>query len=147
MSWVRIWVHLVFTTHKSTPFFNFPEIRNQVFNHINENAKTKKIWVDSVGGHKQHVHCLISLGKDQTMSGIVQLIKGESSFWINQNKIVKGKFAWQDDYWAVSVSESHVNQVRKYIGNQEEHHRTKSFEEEIDEFMLKYGWKFVRLKD
>ena len=147
MSWVRIWVHLVFTTYKSTPFFNSPEIRSQVFNHINENAKTKNIWLDSVGGHKQHVHCLISLGKDQTMSGIVQLIKGESSFWINQNKIVQGKFAWQDDYWAVSVSESHVNQIRKYIGNQEEHHRTKSFEEEIDEFMLKYGWKFVRLKD
>jgi REP element-mobilizing transposase RayT len=81
------------------------------------------------------------------MSGIVQLIKGESSFWINQNKIVSGKFAWQDDYWAVSVSESHVNQVRNYIQNQEEHHRTKSFEEEIDEFMLKYGWKFERLKD
>jgi len=81
------------------------------------------------------------------MSGIVQLIKGESSFWINQNKIVQGKFAWQDDYWAVSVSESHVNQVRKYMQKQEEHHRTKSFEDEIDEFKLKYGWKFERLKD
>ncbi len=147
MSWVRIWVHLVFTTYKSTPFFNLPEIRIQVFNHIIENSKTKNIWLDSVGGHKQHVHCLISLGKDQTMSGIVQLIKGESSFWINQNKIVQGKFAWQDDYWAVSVSESHIEPVRKYIQNQEEHHRTKSFEEEIDEFMQKYGWKFVRLKD
>jgi REP element-mobilizing transposase RayT len=89
MSWVRIWVHLVFTTYKNAPFFNSPEIRNQVFNHIRENAQIKNIWLDSVGGHKQHIHCLISLGKDQTMSGIMQLIKGESSFWINKNKIVQ----------------------------------------------------------
>ncbi len=147
MSWVRIWVHLVFTTYKSTPFFNSSEIRNVIFKHIAENAKEKNIWIDSVSGHKQHVHCLISLGKDQNISGVLQLIKGESSFWINKNKIVHGKFAWQDDYWAVSVSESHLEQVRKYIQNQEEHHRTKSFEEEIDEFMLKYGWNFVKEKE
>jgi len=147
MSWVRIWVHLVFTTYKSTPFLNSSEIRNVIFNHITENAKEKNIWMDSVGGHKQHVHCLISLGKDHTISGVLQLIKGESSFWINKNKIVQGKFAWQDDYWAVSVSESHLEQVRKYIQNQEEHHRTKSFDEEIDEFMKKYGWNYIKEKE
>lgn len=147
MSWVRIWVHLVLTTYKSTPFFNSSEIRNLIFKHIAENAKEKNIWMDSVGGHKQHVHCLISLGKDQTISGVLQLIKGESSFWINKNKIVHGKFAWQDDYWVVSVSESHLEQVRKYIQNHEEHHRFKSFEVEIDEFMLKYGWNFVKEKE
>jgi putative transposase len=147
MSWVRIWVHLVFTTYKSKPFFNSSEIRNVIFNHITENAKEKNIWMDSVGGYKQHVHCLISLGKDQTISGVLQLIKGESSFWINKNKIVQGKFAWQDDYWAVSVSESHLEQVRKYIQNQEEHHRTKSFDEEMDEFMKKYGWNYIKEKE
>ena len=146
MSWVRIWVHMVFTTYKSTPFFSSMEIRNVIFNHIAENAKEKNIWLDCVGGHKQHVHGLISLRKDQTMSDIAQLIKGESSFWINKNNIVQGKFAWQDDYWAVSVSESHLEQVRKYIQNQEEHHIVKSFEEEIDEFMKKYGWNYVKEK-
>jgi len=128
----------------STPFFNNTDIRNQVFSHIHENAQPKNIWLDSVGGHTQHVHCLVSLGKDQTISGIVQLIKGESSFWINQNKIVQGKFGWQDDYWAVSVSEGHLNQVRNYIKNQGEHHRIKTFEEEVDEFMKKYGWNFQK---
>ena len=57
---------------------------------------------------------------------------------------MRGKFSWQDDYWAVSVSESHVNAVRKYIHGQEEHHRKKSYAEEIDEFMKKYGWKYVK---
>ena len=55
----------------------------------------------------------------------MQLIKGESSFWINRNEFIKNKFEWADEYFAVSISESHVNKVREYIKNQEEHHRKK----------------------
>jgi REP element-mobilizing transposase RayT len=58
------------------------------------------------------VHCLISLSKDQTISKAVQLIKGESSNWINRNRLTKTKFIWQDDYCAVSVSESHITSLR-----------------------------------
>ena len=71
------------------------------------------------------------------------MIKGESSFWINKNKLIPQKFSWQDDFWAVSVSESHEPAVRKYIEGQENHHRTKSFTEEVDEFMQKYGWSYI----
>jgi len=70
----------------------------------------------------------------------MQLIKGESSFWINQNKLVPGKFEWAVEYYAVSVSESDVERVRKYIRNQEEHHRKKSWDEEVDEFVRIYGF-------
>ena len=66
------------------------------------------------------------------------LLKGESSYWINKNKIFGGKFEWQDDYFAVSVSESTVNQVRDYIKNQESHHKKKSFNDEYQEFIRKY---------
>jgi REP element-mobilizing transposase RayT len=143
MSWIRIWVHLVFSTKNQTPFLTTKELRKTVFAHIRENAKEKGIWLDSVNGHKEHIHCLISLGREQTISKIAQLIKGESSYWINKNKLTSQKFAWQDDFWAVSVSESHLEAVRKYIGNQEEHHRKKSFMEEVDEFMNKYGWTYI----
>ena len=72
------------------------------------------------------------------------LLKGESSFWINRNKIFNKKFEWQEEYCGVSVSESVVNKVRDYIKNQEEHHRKKSFQEEYNEFMNKHGFnKFV----
>jgi len=80
------------------------------------------------------------LGREQSISKVSQLIKGESSFWINSNKLADRKFAWQDDYFAVSVSESQVKQVVKYIQNQEAHHANKSFTDEVDEFMEKYGW-------
>ena len=79
------------------------------------------------------------------MSKIAQLIKGESSRWINKNNLVQGKFIWQDDYWAVGVSESHLKSVRNYIRCQEEHHKEKSFSEEVDRFMKKYGWKYLEV--
>ncbi|AFH49633.1 Hypothetical protein IALB_1927 [Ignavibacterium album JCM 16511] len=146
MSWVRIWVHLVFSTKNREPYLNSKEIRQKVFQHIKDNAKLKGIWLDCINGYQDHIHCLISVNKDQTISTIAQLIKGESSFWINKNKLTKTKFIWQDDYWAVSVSESHIESVREYISKQEEHHKVKTFTEEVDEFMKKYGWKFVQHK-
>ncbi len=69
------------------------------------------------------------------------LIKGESSFWINKNHLTAEKFEWQDEYFAVSVSESLLDQVRSYIQNQEDHHSKKTFQEEYEEFILKYGFE------
>ncbi len=143
MSWVKIWVHLVFSTKDRTPFLNVKELREPVFRHIYENAREKEIWLDKIGGYKEHIHCLISLGREQTISKIAQLIKGESSFWINKSNLITQHFSWQDDFWAVSVSESHVDAVRKYIESQEFHHQRKSFDQEVDEFMQKYGWSYV----
>jgi len=84
---------------------------------------------------------LISLSKDLTISKTVQLIKGESSHWFNANTNATEKLSWQDDYWAVGVSESHIGQVREYIKNQEEHHKRNSFSEEVEGFMKKYSWQ------
>jgi putative transposase len=88
---------------------------------------------------------LVSLGVDQTISKVMQLIKGESSYWINKQKLTSQKFEWQDEYFAVSVSESSVDKVRNYIKNQETHHAKKSYEEEFEELIRVY--KFERFKD
>lgn len=143
MSWVRIWVHLVFSTKNRAPFLH-AAIRQKVFQHIKQNAEKKDIYLDSVNGWSDHAHCLISLNKNLSMSKTAQLIKGESSIWINQNKLTSDKFIWQDDYWAVSVSERHVQAVRNYIFNQEVHHQKASFADEIEEFMNKYGWQHIQ---
>jgi len=146
MSWVRVYIHMVFSTKNRDPFLNSKELRKQVFRHIKKNADEKGIWLDCVNGWQEHAHCLISLGKEQTISKVAQLIKGESSFWINQNKLTENKFIWQDDYWVVGVSESHVKSVREYIYNQEVHHSKKTFTDEVNGFMEKYGWSFVKEK-
>lgn len=139
MSWVRVWIHLVFSTKNRYAYFNSSDIRNKVFDHIKQNAIKKNIWLDTVSGYHDHIHCLISLNRENSISNTVQMIKGESSNWINKNKIVESRFSWQDDYWAVSISENHVERIRKYILNQEDHHKKHKFSEEIEKFMMKYG--------
>ena len=146
MSWVRVYMHMVFSTKNRQPFLNSSELRRNVFEHIKNNAEEKGIWLDCINGYQEHAHCLISLGKEQTISKVAQLIKGESSYWINQNNLTTEKFVWQDDYWIVGVSESHLESVRKYIHNQEIHHSNQSFESEINKFMEKYGWSFLKEK-
>ena len=86
------------------------------------------------------IHLLISLGIEQTISKVAMLIKGESSFWINKEKIIKNKFEWQDEYIALSVSESAIDKVRQYILNQEEHHTKKTFTEEYNDFFKVHGF-------
>jgi putative transposase len=143
MSFVKIWVHLVFATKNREPLL-MKEFRYDVYKHISENCLEKGIFLQAINGYTDHLHCLISLGKDQNIAKISQLIKGESSFWINKNNLVEGKFSWQDDYFAVSVSESQLETVTNYIKNQEQHHSKKTFAEEADEFMNKHGWQVVK---
>jgi REP element-mobilizing transposase RayT len=113
MSWVRVWIHLVFSTKNREPFLNTKELREKVFNHIKENAKEKEIWLDSINGYKEHIHCLISLNKEQSISKVAQLIKGESSFWINKNKLTKTKFIWEYDIGQLVL----VKAILKVLGN------------------------------
>jgi REP element-mobilizing transposase RayT len=144
MPWVKVWIHLVWSTKNREPYLT-ENIRKTVFQHIRENAQKKGIFLDFIGGYIDHIHCLISLGTEQSIKEIVQLIKGESSHWINTNRITPTKFAWQDEYFAVSVSETAIESVRRYIANQEEHHRKVGFTEEFDDFLTRAG--FQRFKD
>ena len=132
-------IHLVWSTKNRTPFLK-NEIRPAILDHIRSNAIDKGIFIDFMNCQVDHVHCLLCLGLDQNISKIASLIKGESSHWINQEKLVIGKFAWQDEYFAVSVSESNISRVQQYIRNQELHHKKKSFQEEYDEFLRIFGF-------
>ena len=143
MPFIKIWIHLVWSTKNRQPFLT-ASIRQKVFAHIKENGHLKDIYMDFVNGYTDHVHCLISLNKQQTISDVVHLLKGESSHWINKNNLCKENFKWQDDYFAVSVSESGVNRVRNYIKNQEAHHAKKTFDKEYREFIEKYGFELIK---
>lgn len=127
MPHVKVWIHFVWTTKNRAQLIT-DDIRQKVFDHIRENAQAKGIFLDHINGYVEHVHCLISLGTSQTIAEIVKLLKGESSHWINQQKLTKQKFQWQHEYFAVGVSESVVDKVRAYIRAQQEHHRKQPFE-------------------
>jgi putative transposase len=140
MSYIKIMVHCVWGT-KNREAILTPEKRVQIFGHIRENAKKKEIYIDTIGGYLEHVHCLISLGGDQSISKVMQLIKGEASYWANQNKLFRYNFEWAEDFFAASVSESALKKVRNYILNQEEHHRKMTFTQEYEKFIDRYGFK------
>lgn len=140
MPFIKVYIHFVWSTKNRYPFLDSKELRLTVWNHIRENAMSKGIFVDFVNGFSDHCHCLVSLGTEQTLQKTIQLIKGESSFWINRNKLTNEKFEWQDEYYAASVSDSMLPIVRNYIKNQEMHHSKKTFQEEHDEFIKEYGF-------
>lgn len=140
MSFVKVMIHAVWGTKNRYPFLT-KEVKEKVVSHIKENAKIKQIYIDRLDGHTEHLHCLFGLNADTSIAKTLQLLKGESAFWINNQQLTTSKFEWADEYFAVSVSESIVDKVRAYIDGQEEHHKKVTFTKEYEEFISKYNFK------
>jgi len=97
MSYIKIYIHTVWSTKDWYPYLK-NDLKSKVIDHICENAKVKDIHIDHINGHTQHLHALISMNGEQNIANIMNLIKGESSFWINKQNLTKSKFGWQDEY-------------------------------------------------
>ncbi len=139
MPFTKVMLHFIWATKDRQPIIS-NELKPLLLAHIKENSIKKDIFIDTLNCVEDHIHLLISLGTEQTISKVAMLIKGESSFWVNQQKIIMDKFEWQDDYIALSVSQSAIQNVRAYITNQEEHHKKKTFAQEYDEFLKLHGF-------
>ena len=96
----------------------------------------------AVGGWKDHVHVFFELQPVMSISDQVRMLKATSSKWINDNKLVAGKFHWQEGYGAFSYSRSQRNNVINYIMKQEEHHKKQSFHEEYLEMLEKFEVRY-----
>jgi putative transposase len=132
MPFVDVMIHAVWGTKNRFPYIT-KDIRSSIHEHIKSNAKEKNIFIDSINGVEDHLHVVFALRPSLSIAKTIQLIKGESSFWINKQKLIKNGFEWCDEYYAESVGRSHMGALRLYIQNQEEHHRRKTFKEECDE--------------
>jgi putative transposase len=138
MPYTKVLIHFIWST-KNRERLITKELKPLLLNHIKENSLKKGIHIDCLNCVEDHIHLLISLGTEQTISKLAMLIKGESSFWINKQNIIKQKFEWQNEYIALSVSNSAIDKVRKYIANQEEHHKKQTFTEEYEIFLTAHG--------
>jgi len=114
------------------------EWREDVFKYIAGIIKGKKQKSIIVNGVGDHIHAFIGLRPSMSISDLVRDIKNNSSNYINDNKLVKGKFSWQEGYGAFSYSHSHIENVYNYVLNQEEHHRKVTFKEEYIDFLKKF---------
>ena len=132
MSYVSVMLHLVWCTKDRLPLLT-ASVKPTILNHILENAKTKGIFIDTMEGHLDHIHALIGLNAEMSVSKVMQLIKGESSFWVNSERLFAHAFEWAVDYFAISVSPSSLERVRNYIRNQEHHHKKLSFKDEYEQ--------------
>jgi REP element-mobilizing transposase RayT len=128
-----IWVHAIWTTKNRVPSLD-KKFRVDLCKYIRENAHEKQMTVDMINGIEDHLHALIRLLPTQSVAEIMKQIKGASSNWINKNEIVNEKFKWQQGYGALTVSPREVDKIRRYIKNQEHHHKSWKLDEELGRF-------------
>jgi putative transposase len=137
-SYSKVWIHLVWGTLDREPMLSKAAgAKASVW--LNNYAAEKKIYLKTNYFNADHAHALIDQPTNLCIEDTVQLFKGASSHWINEQKLVPGRFSWGRGYGAFSVSESAVAEVSGYIANQEEHHRKRDFAEELKLFVERYG--------
>jgi REP element-mobilizing transposase RayT len=109
------------------------------------NGKGQKVY--AIGGVEDHIHILVSIKPNISISDLVRDIKANSSKWINENEFVRGKFQWQDGFGAFSYAQSQLDNVIAYINNQEQHHQKKTFKDEyltlLQKFNIEYDEKYL----
>ena len=140
-SYSRVWLHLTWATLERRPLL-FQSAAAKVSAYLSEYAPQKGVYLKINHVNPDHVHVLIDLPTQLCIEEVMQLLKGGSSHWINENNLVPGKFAWGRGYGAFSVSHSGVDEVARYIAAQEEHHRKRSFSEEFELLVRRYGMEW-----
>ena len=138
-----ILIHVVFSTKQRFKLLH-KDWRDDLFAYMGGIATEHKSKLLRSGGVEDHVHLLMKIHPKFAISDTIKLIKGNSSRWINDNKKIAARFEWQRGYGAFSVSESMSNTVKRYIENQEEHHRQQSFEDEYISFLNKHNIEYDR---
>ncbi len=123
---------------------DWKERLHQFITGIFQKNQHKMIQVNSM---PDHIHILTGMRPHQSISSIIQNVKSESTKWINHQNLTRSKFAWQEGYGAFSYSKSHLSQVIRYIQQQEEHHRKKTFLQEYKAFLsafeIEYDEKYI----
>jgi REP element-mobilizing transposase RayT len=136
-----VWLHLVWATLERQRLFT-KESGARLSAYLSQYAQKKGVYMKINYVNPEHVHALIDLPTALCIEEVVHLLKGSSSHWINESNLVPGKFGWARGYGAFSVSQSALPEVAHYIANQEEHHRKKSFSEELQLFVERYQLKW-----
>ena len=123
------------------------EWKDDLYKYITGIIQNRKHKLLCINGMPDHVHILIGLRPNQSISDLVQEVKSISSKWINEKKFIPYRFEWQDSFGAFSYGKSQINDVMRYIDNQEKHHHKKSFREEyvdfLEKFEIEYDEKYV----
>jgi REP element-mobilizing transposase RayT len=136
-----ILLHVVFSTKYRKPVLQ-DDWRDDLFAYIGGTIRDHKATLLQSGGIEDHVHLLIKIHPQFAIASTVQLLKANSSRWINEGDKTRSKFQWQSGYGAFSVSQSMVDTVKRYISNQKAHHQKLSFQDEYLAILKKHQIDF-----
>ena len=137
----QLYIHIVFSV-KGRENLIHAKWKDELYKYVCGivNGNHQKVY--AIGGMPDHIHLLVSIKPDISISELVRDIKSNSSKWINNKKFVLGKFQWQEGFGAFSYAQSQIDVVINYINNQEQHHTKKSFKEEYVELLQKFKIDF-----
>lgn len=148
-TFTQIYIQFVFAVQNRVSLIR-PEWKDELYKYITGIVQMNGHKLIAINGTANHVHIFVGYKPHQIIPELMQDIKGSSSKWINEKRFVKGKFNWQEGYGAFSYSHSQIDQVARYINNQEKHHKKKTFREEyillLKKFDIQYDEKYI-LKD
>lgn len=136
-TYTQLYIHYVFVVKFRNGQIN-PNWKLNLYKYICGIVRNNQQAVISINGVSDHIHLLIKVNASQSISELGQLIKTNSSKWINEQKLTDIRFEWQKGFAAFSCSQSHADRLIKYIDNQEEHHRKKTYIEECKELLESY---------
>lgn len=137
-TYTQIHIHAIFTVQNRECIINVSwqdELYKYIMGIIRENQHKPIV----INGMPDHIHVLFGMRPAQSLSDLLQDIKGSSSKWINEKKFIKCRFSWQEGFGAFSYSKSEIPNVIRYINSQKEHHKKKSFIKEYQEFLQAFN--------
>ena len=138
-SLAKVVIHIVFSTKHRKPWLQDPEIRKELYAYMATILKALESPAILISGVEDHVHILCQLSRNYPIKKIVEEVKTEPSKWMKKKGAGYTDFYWQGGYGVFSVSESNVEEVKRYISNQQEHHKTMTFQEEYRYLCQRHG--------
>jgi putative transposase len=141
-SLAQVYLHLIFSTKHRRPWLHDQALRDELHNYLGGTCRNLDSPSLLVGGIEDHAHILCRLGTSIAIATLIRDLKRESSKWIKTKHADLADFHWQDGYGAFSISPAHIADLRKYIANQEEHHKKESFQDEFRRILAKYGIEY-----
>jgi len=141
-SLANVLLHVIFSTKNREPFLRDAKLQKAMHAYLTGALQNLECPALTVGGVADHVHILCQLSRKTSIADLVKEIKTESSKWIKTSDHAVASFQWQSGYAVFSVSQSNVARVRRYIADQETHHRQKTFQDELRAFLRRHEVEF-----
>ncbi|HZB13768.1 MAG TPA: IS200/IS605 family transposase [Chryseolinea sp.] len=145
-TYTQIHIHAIFAVRNRGGLIQ-DEWKEELYKYIIGITQTHKHKLIAINGMADHVHLFLGMRPNQSLSDLMQDVKGSSSKWINEKRLVKGRFEWQAGYAAFSYGKSQIGEVISYIQNQDAHHRNRTFLDEyqlfLEKFTVEYDSRYI----